>query len=631
MATLGWYWHRLAAMTPAEMSLRARNRVREFTDSRRTWNPSGFRLESSSGFPRLPAAEDAPGVLREALRRDLHDIMAGRWKAFGHLELQLHDPPKWQCDYFVGEDLATAEPGFKLDHRRLPGGADVKLIWELSRWHQLVRLAVAAHVLNHEAAGRKCIAWLEDWVIHNPPYRGWNWTSALEVGLRLVQFTWIDALLSQGPTEPDLQQRLQRLRSALLPPHIWYAWRHQSFGSSANNHLLGELAGCVLATVRWPALAALAAPVTEMQARWEHEVLAQFAEDGGNKEQALNYHLFSFEFCWQTLKALEAAGRQVALPVQQRLVLAGRFYKDVQTRSDPWDYGDSDGAFVTPFFASEAVKEWYQWFEMSSDNSAIHYWLGAFPDSTRVTAPKRELNTAGADWLVYRDSGIAVCKEDPWWLRWDLSPLGYLSTAAHGHLDALHLSVWFQGVSFVVDPGTGSYYSDQRLRAWLSSRGAHNGPHPEGLEGPRRLGPFLWAAHHPVPTLCVTTAALTADQDLWGNRIRRQIAPIGEAGWQVEDDCVDREDQTVPFTVRWQFAPGSAVTALPGRRFSVRRDGAAITIHVGDSWDALELREGTVSPAFREVRQAPLLELTARPASGVSGPFRTTFIPSGSP
>ena len=39
---------------------------------------------------------------------------------------------------------------------------------------------------------------------HNPPYRGWNWTSALEAGIRLIQFTWIDALLgahaaSSGP------------------------------------------------------------------------------------------------------------------------------------------------------------------------------------------------------------------------------------------------------------------------------------------------------------------------------------------------------------------------------------------------------------------------------------------------
>jgi hypothetical protein len=26
---------------------------------------------------------------------------AGRWKAFGHLELRVDDPPHWQTDYLV--------------------------------------------------------------------------------------------------------------------------------------------------------------------------------------------------------------------------------------------------------------------------------------------------------------------------------------------------------------------------------------------------------------------------------------------------------------------------------------------------------------------------------------------------
>jgi len=37
----------------------------------------------------------------------------------------------------------------------------------------------------------------------NPPYRGWNWTSALESGMRLVQFTWIDALLTICSSRPQ--------------------------------------------------------------------------------------------------------------------------------------------------------------------------------------------------------------------------------------------------------------------------------------------------------------------------------------------------------------------------------------------------------------------------------------------
>jgi hypothetical protein len=218
-------------------------------------------------------------------------------------------------------------------------------------------------------------------------------------------------------------------------------------------------------------------------------------------------------------------------------------------------------------------------------------------------------------WRVYPESGIAVYQADPWWLRWDLSPLGYLSTAAHGHLDALHLSLWFRGVALVIDPGTGAYYSDLQLRGWLSSRAAHNAPCPQGTERPRRLGPFLWAEHHPIPQFHATgPTAAVADLDLWGIRLRRRITTIDDGrGFEVEDGCSGQDGRSIPFRVRWQFAPDSSVVELAVRRFWVERAGVGITVQVGENWASANLSEGVVSPAFRKTCHAPFLELTARP------------------
>src|SRR5437773_11734890 len=176
MSQLTWYWHRWRAMTPLEMALRVRKKIRQIADARPRRDWAAVKLECSGAFPKLPRAADSPKVLRDALQRDVDHIVAGRWKVFGHLELKVDDPPKWHCDYLVGKDLATSESAFQLNYRDLPGGADIKLIWELSRWHSLTRLAMGAYVLGDERAGRKCLEWLEDWVQHNPPYRGWNWT-----------------------------------------------------------------------------------------------------------------------------------------------------------------------------------------------------------------------------------------------------------------------------------------------------------------------------------------------------------------------------------------------------------------------------------------------------------------------
>src|SRR5437867_1907851 len=265
MSPLLWYWHRLRAMEPVEIAAHVRKKFFQRQDARRVADLHSSGLDSTVDSPKLSRPEDAPALLREVLAGDTREILSGRWKAFGHLDIQVDDPPAWHKDYFVGKNLATDASAFDLNHRQLPGGADIKLIWELSRWHQLIRLAMAGYVLGDERAAVKCVEWLADWVLHNPPYRGWNWTSALEAAMRLVQFTWIDALLSgvlpascrQGSSlvttksQRDAGSALDgrdadpvraKLRREILPAHVWFGWRYRSFGSSANNHLIGELA-----------------------------------------------------------------------------------------------------------------------------------------------------------------------------------------------------------------------------------------------------------------------------------------------------------------------------------------------------------------------------------------------------
>ncbi|HMC27658.1 MAG TPA: hypothetical protein VKM56_07665, partial [Verrucomicrobiae bacterium] len=193
MSSLGWYWRRLRAMDAPEITGRLLQKARAFADERRKPGWRAVSLQSKGAFPKLPNPAAAPPELKNALQRDVDAIMKGQWVAFGHLPLNIDAPPKWHCDYLVRQELFTDRSAFRLDHRQLPAGGDIKLIWELSRWSQLVRLAQAGWLLANKTAAGKCIDWLRDWTRHNVPFTGWNWTSALEVGIRLIQFTWIDA------------------------------------------------------------------------------------------------------------------------------------------------------------------------------------------------------------------------------------------------------------------------------------------------------------------------------------------------------------------------------------------------------------------------------------------------------
>jgi hypothetical protein len=628
-------------MGPAEIAQRFKKKAFEAIDTRRSRDWMSVQLKPGGAWPVLPSPRNAPEPLRAALQREMEEILAGRWRAFGHLPIQVTDPPQWHKDNLVGVDLPDNHQAFALQYRSLPHHADIKLIWELSRWHELTRLAMAACVLDEAKAARKCVHWLEHWAQHNPPWRGWNWTSALEAGMRLVQFAWIDALLQPFAAKGEVGTALEQLRYEILPSHAWFTWRHKSFGSSANNHLLGELAGLIVSTSRWPDLATWGASLAELQPLWEREVLAQFAQDGGNREQALGYHLFSFEFCWHTRTALIAARREISPTVEQRLAHAMHFFLTVHGGREPWNYGDSDDGFVLPLFSDRTnrEREWHDWMADKKSPRSINYWIGDSSILSGRTPPpcSRSANEAHPihSSEIYPDSGIAVAQSGRIFLRFDASPLGYLATAAHGHLDALHLSIWIDDIAIIIDPGTGAYYSDMELRNLLSSDRVHNGPQPDLFERPRRLGPFLWSAHHPRPSIRHTAQGIIAAEHSDSNMLVRRSVDVSNPNQVAVTDSLLPDNLPSSFTVLWQFAPGVVcLNAEPGK-FRLMRGKVGLEIASGPGWERVDLvtkpppddariPQGTVSPHFRSITWAPYLKLRAGPGDR-QRLFITTF------
>ena len=586
--TVTWYWHRLRAMDASEIATRVMERARSWSDRFPRRALPALPLDpDEAACPRLPERAAAPALVREAVGGAAAAVRVGRWVVFGWKPATVPLPPLWHCDYTGGSAA--------------PAGAELRNVWETNRWAELVTLAQHAWVNHAPGDARLVQAWLLDWCEENPPGSGVPWHSAMEAAIRLVNFCWIDALI-RGCGDPDLRRVQNALTRLIVPAHARWVWRHRSPGSSANNHLIVELAALVLAARRWPAVARVACPAERAWDLLAREILRQFAADGGNREQALHYHQFAWEAAWQARRVMGAGDGDRA--VTERLTAAAQCLCDLAHATDPWDFGDSDDAQVTPLTATRATAapEWKAWLLGQAPAGALACWLGAPPAGVAPLAP--------GGWRVYPETGIAVQESDGWKARLDGSPLGFGRMAAHGHLDALHLSLWDGPHALVVDPGTGAYLGDPGLRERLASWELHNGPLPiTGRVHPQRRGPFVWTDHHPAPELVLEGRTCRARWRGAGPAVQRSVQFVADAnGWRVTDEVAGVE----PHVVRWRLAPDWRPSARDAGHWDLTH-ATGRTVHLtveGDAPPACRTTLDVVSPHFGEVRRAAVIEVT---------------------
>ncbi|MBL9184694.1 MAG: heparinase II/III-family protein [Verrucomicrobiaceae bacterium] len=575
-----WIWHRLRAMPPEEIAGRMKVKAQEWTATTTLRTLDDFMLGAvDASTMRLPPKDKAPVALREAVKER-------RTWLFGWKEVPAGDAPNWNLDPLHGVEV----PAEVLNHRELPEGADARCVWELARWSEVVRLAQDGWLNDNADALRLAQQWMRDWLEKNPASKSIHWRSALEGAIRLINFCWIDTLI-RACGDDGLIAEQDRIAQAFVPMHACWAWRKRSFGSSANNHLIGELAAVVMATRRWPSLAKVICCPERLWPMLEEEVLRQFAEDGGNKEQALHYHLFAWEMAWQAGRVMDGLHG----PVLKRLKDAAQFFCDLSLGS--WDFGDSDDAQVTPFTLDRrnAEREWRAWMLGEKAGDALAFWLGEAP---RVAAPK------SGRWITHAESGHAIWRDVAWTARVDASPLGFGTLAAHGHLDAMHVSLWCEGEALVIDPGTGGYYGDAALRAKLAAWEAHNGPVPVcGRSVPMRAGPFLWREHHDVPKMEIVNGICVVRFACDGPFMKRSVQMAGRSA-RITDEVCGR----TAHVVTWQLAPEwELVENLTWRH----ANGAVITLNIeGDAVQSCEVVQNEVSPRFGQVVQAPAVRVT---------------------
>jgi hypothetical protein len=580
---LGWYWNRLRCMSAGEVvdrlgsALVLRLRSLAAARPRAAPGPSAWAF----GRPWFDGALLDAGAVRaeaEAVRTGhLRALSLGR-AAFGW-------PPEWRRDPKTGV-LAPLDfgPTMNLADRRRVG--DIKYLWEPSRWHDLVPLAQAWRASGDAAILDAAVVFIDSWWAQNPHPRGPHWSSSLEAAIRLINASIAWHLLDAGAREGELARRhpgfAERWAGAMYW-HLRFVRGHLSAHSSANNHLLGELAGLFVGASTWRCWPECEGWRREAQRRLSDEARRQNAPDGVNREQSSAYQLFVWEFLVLAGLCARADGADFAADYWQRVEAMCGFVAAITDGGGhmPW-IGDADdgraSGLAEPGDARSLLALGALLFERADlanaagavDARAV-FLLGA-KSVERLTA----LRARGAppslpQWFPqggYAVLGQAARHDDEVRLVFDAGPLGYLGIAAHGHADALALLLSARGEPLLIDPGTFTYHGALEWREHFRSTRAHNTLEIGGASPSLSGGRFMWVRHADATLLHTTVdgARQTAVGEHRGysrggdSVVHRRRVEFDAASCSVEvvDEVLGQG--THDLVLRWHAAPGVACT-----------------------------------------------------------------------
>src|SRR5271165_3451131 len=211
VSRLGWYARRAVRMSPVELTWRARDRAIQTM-----WTGRQVRRDRSIGGDAVSwrdisfmavlsaqVAQQVPAGAKSVVLGAADELLNGTWEVLGVARTDMA-VPDWFYDPVTSRRAPSDRYAFRINPRSEEQTGNVKQVWEVSRLQHLTVLATAWFLTHDEAYASRVEEHLRSWWQDNPFLSGVNWTSGIEIGIRLISFVWIRRLLNDWPKIADL-------------------------------------------------------------------------------------------------------------------------------------------------------------------------------------------------------------------------------------------------------------------------------------------------------------------------------------------------------------------------------------------------------------------------------------------
>ncbi len=483
------------------------------------------------------------------LQQHVDDLRVRRFDVFGTKV----DLASWHDDPYSG---VTYPRG--LHWSRVPEfeEADIKRVWEPSRFGWVFDLVRAHHLLPESGAGELFWELFGEWCEQNPPNEGVNWKCGQEASIRLMAIT----CAVQGMPETLTDTRAGMIRTfaevtgARVESNIAYA------RSQKNNHHASEAVGLLTAGY-WTG-----ERIGQRRIKLGLHHMIDVSEtlifsDGGSSQYSLNYHrVFVHNLMWAVL-LIETLPSLVPTEIAGALERAAGFMAAMvePISGEAPFFGPDDGTRLLPL---DRVTHRHL-----NEDALVALAVGA---PTKMPAGLKAMQVEGTHWFdkqgpsetddkipevvarSFPDMGIHLLAvgANRAYVR-----CGSYRFRPHEE-DQLHCDIWVHGSNIAPDAGTGSYKPQDGQTAKGDTVAEHNSVSCSGKGQMQHLGRFLWA-RWPTGIGRVSGEPLRATGQFTASRFgvyslnRRVSITPGEIR------VTDSEDFGRPLEIRWNLSSDS--------------------------------------------------------------------------
>lgn len=464
LTSLQWYASRLAAMSWGERI----HRIREAFLRKTVQLDTGIVISSTNQLFLAPDLEKFLDHVDEQFCATSPSGPGDVVHIYGQLwPLDSNGIPHWH-QLLNGIDTAST-PTFKVHYRNSEDlKDDVRINWELNRLTWLIPTAVHAKRTNNQESQQYALEVLRSFLDSDRVGYSSRWSSSIELAMQSLSLVIVGSLLDVATINSEMHTRLS---GAILKRYEWIE-RFPSKYSSANNHLLAELA----------ALAVISAVIPDLQTIHDKKMREfidtannQFNGDGLNAELATDYHLYALDLL---LSVLYLSNNSHNASLTELIQTVSQATQNIIKFCGFWPrISDSDHAAVMSNAAPEQDRA---------------QWLTKFSELLLHIS----LDNPGGSPLTFRDSGYTFLKSvsgsGEVILLTDHGYLGFGDIAAHAHADSAAIWMWVNGEPVLIESGTYSYHSRDDLRDAFRSSMWHNTISINGASTSTSDGPFLW-------------------------------------------------------------------------------------------------------------------------------------------